>query len=322
MINCAIAGLGRIGSTLENDSKREKPASHAGAISLHPETHLIAGCDISQDKCELFKGRWNCNNIYTDFHKMIKNHNIDILHIATPPETHLEMITKALQYKIPVIILEKPIADNITDAVTIAEICQKSSSKILINHERRYSLQYRRVKDMIREKYYGELLSINAKLYMARNRKISKMLYDDGTHMIDLINFICDKDPLLLNAHGNTNTVFCSMQSNEIMINFEAGRMRDHVVFELDFSFEKGRIIAGNGIYSEYESRESPFYENFRSLIKNDITINKTEYFKGMFEDAVLCFKGKERIPVSGISDGLNTINLIEEIIEKANLER
>lgn len=320
MIKCAIIGLGRIGSTLEDDAKREKPASHAGCISNNSETVLEAGCDVDTEKCSNFRKRWNCNSVYNSPDEMLTNHNIDILHIATPPETHLEIIKKALNAEIPVIILEKPVAHTKEQAIQIADLCRLSSSKVIVNHERRYSLQYRRVHNVISNNIYGKLLSINTKLYMGRTRKIPSILYDDGTHMIDLINFLTQSKMEISNVSAEEFTLITSAKSNRIPIVIECGRGRDHLVFELDFSFETGRIIAGNGVYREYESKESPYYENFRSLIQNNISFKKTGYFREMFKDAVACYKEKNRIPVSGISDGFDSIDIIDKIIKEANL--
>ena len=40
-IRCCIAGLGRIGSILEDDRLREKPCTHAGAIKRNREARAL-----------------------------------------------------------------------------------------------------------------------------------------------------------------------------------------------------------------------------------------------------------------------------------------
>lgn len=318
-IDCAIIGLGRIGSLLEDDKKREKPATHAGVISNHSRCEITAGCDVLEEKNDLFSKRWNCKNVYLDYKEMLKNNKIDILHISTPPETHKDIFVCAAKNNVPVIVLEKPIANNIRDSKKILNIAHANGIKVVVNHERRYSLQYRRVKEVISSEKYGKLLYVNSKLYIGRNRKVSSMLYADGTHMVDLIQFLCNDNIKIENIYGSKlkNFAIASGICNDVTIQIETAANRDHLVFELDLSFESGRIIVGNGYYHEYESQDSPFYEKFKSLIENNIKFEKSEYFKRMFDDAVYCFENKDARPVSGIEDGFKTIEVIEKIIRK-----
>ncbi|MBN1501294.1 MAG: Gfo/Idh/MocA family oxidoreductase [Spirochaetes bacterium] len=318
-INCAIVGLGRIGSTLEFDRKREKPASHAGVISAHKECVLSSGCDIDEAKCSNFKNDWNCPDCYTSLSQMLENHRIDILHIATPPETHKNILEKAIESKIPVIIVEKPVSDNLKDAVKIEKMSLKSDSRIIVNHERRYTQQTERIKKNINECRYGKLLSINSKMYMGRKRSLESMIYDDGTHIIDLINYLSGGCLRIDDITGSEKEGHVSVYAHcsEIYIQMEFARGREYLLFETDLSFEKGRIISGNGYYDEFESRESPYYENFYSLMNKDVNFSTSGYFIRMFEDAVRCFKDPGLVPVSDITDGVNAVRIINEIIRK-----
>ena len=98
----------------------------------------------------------------------------------------------------------------------------------------------------------------------------------------------------------------------------EFGNSRDHLVFELELSFTKGRIRIGNGIYEEYESRESTFYEKMRSLYPADYSGPvKTGYFERMLEDAVKVFDDPATRPLSSYQDGLESLKLIEQIRKK-----
>jgi len=171
-IRCSIVGLGRIGSLLEEDKLREKPATHAGAISQNKDCILAGGCDIRNQRCEGFSKKWNCPETYTDIDTMLMKTSPDILHIATPPETHLKIIEKALSYNIKLIICEKPLAENSHDALKIVNIHNSGRVKILVNHERRYSRDYQMVKKHIDKNDFGKLLSIYSKLFMGKRIRI------------------------------------------------------------------------------------------------------------------------------------------------------
>ncbi|MCK4778261.1 MAG: Gfo/Idh/MocA family oxidoreductase, partial [Actinomycetia bacterium] len=180
-IRCAIAGLGRIGSILEDDTKREKPASHAGAVINDPDCILLTGADPDAEKRDSFRKRWNCQDIFEDAEAMLEKIEPDIFHIAAPPSEHFNLLKLGLDKEIPVIICEKPLSEDIAEAEKMYKMSIGTKSKILINHERRYALNYKRVKDIIENKGFGKLLSVTGKLYMGQHRKIKNMLFDDGT---------------------------------------------------------------------------------------------------------------------------------------------
>lgn len=319
LIRCAIIGLGRIGSTLEFDRLREKPASHAGAIAAHPECDIVAGCDLDPAKREAFAKAWKCNNLYDEYARLLDECEIDILHIATTPETHRTILKCALAHTIPVIVCEKPLASNLDDAEKMARMAKKSRSHIVINHERRYAVNYAHVKKIIDSRQYGRAVSIIAKVHMGYRSKAADVLLDDGTHMLDLLSFLTDcklKVQHVVGDPSSRNTPLAAlMTAGEVTILLEVGPGRDHIVFEVDISFEKGRVRVGNGIYEEYESAESPYYERMKSLRKKDISFPKTEYFKRMFDDAVALFKGEKQRPESSIEDGLEAMRVIDRII-------
>jgi hypothetical protein len=95
----------------------------------------------------------------------------------------------------------------------------------------------------------------------------------------------------------------------------EIGAGRDHLVFEIEFSCEKGRLRIGNGVFEIWESVPSPYAEKFRSLKQTDEAFSgPTGYFANMLKDAVLCARDPSRKPVSGAADGLRVIEYLNSV--------
>lgn len=318
-VRCAIVGLGRIGSLLEEDRLREKPCTHAGAVAKNRDCILAGGCDISRERRELFSKRWKCENVYSDLDLMLKETSADILHVATPVETHLAIIRKTLHYPIKLIICEKPLAEKGSDASRIARFHESGRVKILTNHERRYSKDYQSAKRHIERKTFGRLLSISSCLYMGERRSVEGMLLDDGTHMIDIIQYLTSERLKKREAQKfyerNRETLHIVSEAGNIPVFFEIGSGRDYITFELDLSFSSGRIRIGNGIYEEHESRRSPYYEGMKSLVKNAAKRpRKTGYFKNMLIDAVRCVRDGSKAPLSSAVDGSTVIEFIDSV--------
>jgi predicted dehydrogenase len=330
-IKAAVVGLGRIASLLEDDSLREKPCTHAGAIATNNDCTLVAGCDTSEERRGLFAEKWQIP-VFEDAAEMLRVHKPQILSIATHPDSHYHYCRLAAEYNVPVVICEKPLADNIKEAKKIARLAEKNKPIILTNHERRYSQDYIRAKAILSEEKLGRLLSVRAVLFMGKNKRLIDVFWHDGTHLADIIMFLTGavlkhkrKWGAKLTSRSGTawleaELVFDKQQDKPlppIPIIFETGAGRDHLVFEMEFSCEKGRLRIGNGIFEVWESIPSPYAENFRSLSNTGETFSgPTGYFANMLKDAVICVQNPGHKPASGAIDGLRVIEYLNTVMK------
>jgi len=323
-INAAIIGLGRIASLLEEDSLREKPCTHAGALAANPDCVLAAGCDIDEERRRLFAEKWQVP-VYADAAEMLRLHAPQILAIATHPDSHYHYCRLAAASGVPVIICEKPLADNISEARKIARLTH-NGPVIITNHERRYANDYIRAQAILDKAALGRLLSVRAVLYMGKTKRLIDVLWHDGTHLADAIMFLANgtlkhrrRRGAKLSANAGTAWLegeLCAEKSEiPIPVIIEIGAGRDHLAFEMEFSCEKGRLRIGNGIFEVWESAPSPYAEKFRSLKRTDeVFTGPTGYFANMVQDAVTCVQEPGRQPRSGAANGLRVIEYLNSV--------
>jgi predicted dehydrogenase len=332
-IPAAIIGLGRIAGLLEDDRLREKPCTHAGAIAGSGDCFLAAGTDIDGKRRSLFAERWGCP-VYADAELMLKTHAPRLLHIATPPDSHARYCELAAAHGVPVVVCEKPLADSLGDARKIAALHESGRLTILTNHERRYSADYIKARAILDEGRLGRPLSVRAVLYMGKNKRLLDVFWHDGTHLADALMFL--SGALIrhkktwgagLKSRGGTaflagDLVFPGpvMEKQEnpkpaIPFLIELGAERDHLVFEMEFSCERGRLGIGNGLFEVWESAESPYAEGFRSLKKTEAAFEgPTGYFANMIRDAAACVLDPSRKPQSSAGDGLRAIEYLHSV--------
>ena len=325
-ISAALIGLGRIGSLLEEDERREKPCTHAGAIAANPECRLVAGADSCKERRQLFAEKWGVP-VYADAASMLYEQRPSLLVIATHPDSHATYCRLAAAANIPVVICEKPLADTLAQARHIAGLEKSPGSriKILVNHERRYSADYTRAKASLDEERLGRLLGIRGCLYMGRGRRILDMFWHDGTHMVDAIMFLSGGTLKHIHRWGaklesREGTAYLEgkvsiLKGPWIPVLLEIGADRDHLVFELEFSCEKGRLRIGNGVWEIWESAESPYATGFRSLKNSGETFEgKTGYFATMLSDALACIRDPMRRPLSAADSALKVIEYLNTV--------
>ncbi|MDR2435130.1 MAG: Gfo/Idh/MocA family oxidoreductase [Treponema sp.] len=336
-MKAAIIGLGRIASLLEEDSLREKPCTHAGAIAANPDCVLAAGCDIDAERRRAFAEKWRVP-VYGDAAEMIRVHAPQILAIATHPDSHYRCCRLAALSGVPVVICEKPLAGNIREARKIARLAKAGTARgpvIITNHERRYSADYIRAKAILDEKKLGCLLSVRANIYMGKNKRLLDVLWHDGTHLADAIMFLTGsrlkhrrRRGAKLGARAGTawlegelrrmetgETGAAEAKKHPVPVIIEIGAGRDHLVFEMEFSCEKGRLRIGNGVFEVWESAPSPYAENFRSLKQTGEAFNgPTGCFANMVKDAAACVSENGRRPRSSAADGLRVIEYLHSV--------
>jgi predicted dehydrogenase len=324
IVRCAIVGLGRVASLLEEDPLREKPCTHAGAITANGSCTLVGGCDIRPDRCALFARRWSCGRTATRLEELLADTEPDLLVIATPPETHLDIAARAVEAGISFIICEKPLASTAADARSIARLHGQRGVRVMTNHERRYSADYGRVKRVIEARTYGELLSLSGRVFMGRRRPAAEILLEDGTHMVDILRFL---SPARLELHhverargAHAESLLITAALGAIPVLLEVGSGRDHIVFEIELSFTSGSIRVGNGVYRESASRESTHYADLRSLYRTGARRPRvTGYFTRMIVDAVGCVEDPAREPVSSAVDGYEAVCFIESVLREVS---
>lgn len=328
----AIIGTGRIGYLLEKDKKREQPASHSSAFSKNKRITLVAGCDVNKSRLELFKKDYKKCNCYSDYKVMMAKEKPDIVVIAVPEKYHTEIAIEVFKFKPQLVVLEKPVATTLDQANKIKREAEKYDVKVLVNHERRYALDYKFVKSLLKDSYIGEISLVIASLW-SNTRVFSKksindascMLLHDATHLVDIIHYLFDitlKNPEIDSVIKKRDEVV------NLYINYKLGKNsllfmdlssdKNYFGFEIEIRGSKGRIIIGNGYLKVYKSMKSRFYSGFFSLerIKKIKRLKKSGYFTNMVDNCVNFLDGKEEIS-SPLSEGIKTLKSLYSIVDK-----
>ncbi|MBP3710119.1 MAG: Gfo/Idh/MocA family oxidoreductase [Treponema sp.] len=342
----ALMGTGRIGFTLGFDKKREQPASHTMALRANKRIKLIAACDTDAIKLENWKRYCSHATTYSSYGHLLAACSPDIIVIAVNEDAHLDTALAAIRSKPKLIILEKPVALTMKDGLAIADEAKKNDVPIMVNHERRFALDYKIAKSYMKK--IGELQSITAELCSSL-RVYSKQdeasgeysLLHDGTHLIDIVHYLLTQD------HLSDKTASSDLQRRSILydmalesvfrdksdisivrnisVHFASDVCPDVTIkisgrskffsFGIDVLGTEGRIKIGNG-YAEFYKREAAtMYTGFYSLVRDDTVAlpTKTKYFSNMVQAAVDFLDGTLPL-MSTLQDGLNDLDIIEQI--------
>ena len=170
------------------------PRSHAAAYYRHPQTDVVAVCDIRQAALDNFRQDWADVwpdlHYYTDYRAMLAQEKPDLVSVCTPDHLHADITVAAANGGAKAILCEKPIATTLADVDRMIAAAETNHVLLSIEHTRRWSPIFLKARDLIRSGEFGELRTITANLYSPR-----AMLFRNGTHLIDMICFFAEADP-------------------------------------------------------------------------------------------------------------------------------
>lgn len=338
--SAAIIGCGRIGFSLGFDKKREAPASHTMALLENKRIKIVAGCDTFEDNLELWKKyvkKFNRDvKAYSSTRELLEAQKYDIVVIAVNEDSHLQTALDVIGSKPRLVILEKPVALNTEEGNKIVKAAEENHVPVLVNHERRFSEDYKLAKKYIDEGKIGKLQTVNARLdsglrVYAKSEEESGAysLLHDGTHLVDITMFLLEKSSGQKDVLKNMKITSIVRDEEKadvirnVTANFESEKCPDVNVsisgrsryfgFEIDVIGTEGRIKIGNGIFDFTRRQQSKLYTGFYSLAgdKKIKRPKKTRYFSNMIQNAVDFLDGKAELK-STLQTGMNTLYLLE----------
>jgi predicted dehydrogenase len=126
-----------------------------------PEFELLALCELNESRAAQFLGRYPGQTVEPDFDKILADSQIQAVLIATPPVTHLELVSKALAAGKHVLV-EKPLARFSRDAEELVCMSEELGLVLMPGHTFLYSPPVNKVRELIQEDVVGETYFITS----------------------------------------------------------------------------------------------------------------------------------------------------------------
>ena len=230
-----------------------------------------------------------------------------------------------------------------SDGLQIADAAVKNNVPVMVNHERRFALDYAAAKSYMDA--LGCIQSVTAELdsslrvYSSADEATGAYsLLHDGTHLVDIVRFLLAGkadtaaesagkrsllyDPVITSVYydekeqsvvRNVSVHFASDRCPDVTVRI-SGRSR-FFGFGVDVCGTEGRIRIGNGYAEFYRREQSKLYSGFYSLApdKSVKLPKKTGYFSNMVKNAVDYLDGKSPLK-STLQDGLADLDVLEQI--------
>lgn len=146
-VSVGIVGTGWVG------------AVRANALADHPQVRELHVCDIRADRLKEVEEETNPESATLDYQDLLRNPDIDVIIVATTPEsTHYPISRDALLAGKHVLV-EKPIASNTEQADELIEIAREKNLKLTIGYSQRFNPRMAYIRKSIRNGDIGEVVT-------------------------------------------------------------------------------------------------------------------------------------------------------------------
>ena len=191
---------------------------HAKAIAEAVGHELIATADILPERAEALletycKGHESANHVYTDWHKMLEQENIDVVHICAPHMLHAPMAKEAMEYGCHVF-LEKPPALSFADWEALKKTSVSTGKRLAVCFQNRLNLSTQKALAILQSGELGAIRGIRGIVTWNRKKEYytespwrgkletegGSALLNQAVHTLDLVQYLGGETPFGVTA--------------------------------------------------------------------------------------------------------------------------
>lgn len=183
-------------------------------IMASKDCEIVMVCDAFGNNFDQFPDIANTKN----YHDVLNNQQVDAVFIATPDDTHAEIILAAVAQE-KHILCEKPLEVSREKIAELQEVLKDYPKTFEVGYVLRYARSFQKVKELLVNGAIGEVKMINAIDHIQyggyayfhdwhRTRaKSTSLLLQKATHSLDIANWYVDSIPRDVVAFGRLSTM-------------------------------------------------------------------------------------------------------------------
>ena len=228
-------------------------------IRQHPQTELIAICDVDEKRFDGVKTEFPHVKLVNDHRQLAQLPDVDAVIIASPVCTHFE-IAHAMLLAGKHVLCEKPLTQNLHQALQLRTTMEKSGKVLMVGHIFEFNSAVRYAKSKLDEAYLGEVVY----MYFKRTglgpvRRDVNVLWDLASHDLSIVLYLLQQMPLTVAAFGQSYINEGVEDVGFMLLEFPGKKTVNIHVSWLDPVKERNMTIVGQK----------------RMLVFNDVSINE-----------------------------------------------
>lgn len=170
---------------------------------------VIAGADPAGEARKRFASEFDVPT-YETTDELLAEHAVDIVNVASIHSVHYEQVRQALDAGAHVHV-EKPMTTTVEDAVALADAAEAADRLVQVGYQRHFDPRYRELRERVESGEVGQPQFVDCHLeqdwldYEKTWRGDPELsgggfLYDSGSHLLDVLLWTLDADPVSVSA--------------------------------------------------------------------------------------------------------------------------
>lgn len=287
--------------------------------------------DLSKENLDKVRKSNPSVEITHNYSEILKDKQINLVCIATPPETHFEIAKKCIEAK-KNILVEKPMSKTVKEAEKLINLARKNKVQIFVDHTFVFSAPVRKIKKSIEENKIGKLLYFDSeRVNLGLLQKDINVIWDLAPHDFSIFNYLFPHlRPISVQVFASRHKHPSLEDIAHIMVRYEDNFiMHVHVswlspvkIRKIIISGDRGMIwyddihpfekikIYDKGVHVNFD-KETAFFPIYR---EGDIITPKLDNYEPLSLEAnhiIDCLLGKDKPLVDGY-EGLKVVRLLE----------
>jgi predicted dehydrogenase len=187
-VNIGVAGCGYWGS------------KHLRVLSaLHEVGHVVA-IDSSEDRLRETQRSLPSVTCVRSLDEVVAE--LDGLVVATPPRTHVEIASIAIEAGTGVLV-EKPLATSVADARTLVDAADVRRVPLMVGHTFEHNAAVWKLRELVAGNELGHLYYVDsARLNLGLYQSDVNVIWDLAPHDISIFNYVLGSSPTWVQAWG------------------------------------------------------------------------------------------------------------------------
>jgi predicted dehydrogenase len=295
-----------------------------------PGVSVPVACDSDSAQLSKLAASFKGVEFTSDPEKIINDKSLDAVIIATPPASHFDLASKALEAGKDVFV-EKPLVLSIEHGRKLVEIAEQNKRILMVGHIMEYHPASLKLKEYIDSGMLGKIHYLYAtRVNLGKVRDIENALWSFAPHDISLIIFLLGQMPNRVTATGAAYLQKEIEDVSFLTMHFIDKTMAHVHVSWLDPHKERKLTVVGSKMMAVFDDTGSSekiwlydkgvetkldynTYGEYLSVRAGDITIprvDSTEPLKLECQHFIDCIKNRTQ-PRSDGRDGLKVLTIL-----------
>ena len=173
-------------------------------LLLHPDFDLISVADLDEVKAQKELEHLNATNvsIYPTIDALLSSEDIDLVHVAVPPQFHFEIAERALLAGKHVLV-EKPVGLTIQDRLRLVDLAERANVRIFVDHTYLFTSEFEAIRDIYSRNEIGNLLFFNStRINLGLIQSATTVVEDLAVHDLAILDALRPEMPTYVICSG------------------------------------------------------------------------------------------------------------------------